>query len=148
VRAAFRRLSRQDSGADLVEYALLVALFAAVVIGGIYAYSQANSNTLNGAADGLNAATPTSSGSGGGSGGSGGSTQGSGGGGGTGSGHGSQGGSGGNGGSGGGYGNGGGGQGGQGGFGGQGGSGGSGGGVPTNPHPLGPPQGGVGDGSQ
>src|SRR4029077_2727775 len=130
MQSTLRRLWRQQSGQDIPEYALLVALIAIVIIAAIYTYGLANSNKLGGATDGLKAAAPAA-GQGGGGGGS--SGQGSGD---AGQGQGGQGGSGGIGG----------GQGGDGGGGGQcgvgrggqGGQGGSGGGLPTDPKPIKP----------
>lgn len=132
-----RRFWREQLGADIPEYALLVGLLAVGILAAIYAYGVANSNSFSGATDGLNAAAPTSA-QGGGGGGAGG--QGSGGG--SGSGQSGQGGSGGSGS----------GQGGDGGSsgssgGGSGGSGGGGGTLPNNPTPLEPSHGSGSGGS-
>jgi len=69
MQSTLRRLWRQQSGQDIPEYALLVALIAIVIIAAIYTYGLANSNKLGGATDGLKAAAPAA-GQGGGGGGS------------------------------------------------------------------------------
>jgi Flp pilus assembly pilin Flp len=136
VRSSFRRFWREQLGADIPEYALLVALLAVGILAAIYAYGHANSNSFSGATSGLNAAAPTSAGGGGGGGAGGqgsdgGSGSGQGGSGGSGSGQSGDGGSGGSSG---------------GGSGGSGGSGGGGGTLPNNPTPL-EPHHGSGSGS-
>jgi len=136
VRSKFRRFWREQLGADIPEYALLVGLLAVGILAAIYAYGLANSNSFSGATDGLNAAAPTSAqGGGGGAGsqgggsGSGSGQSGQGGGGGSGSGQSGDGGSGGSPG------------------GGSGGSGGGAGTVPNNPTPLNPSHGSGSGGS-
>jgi Flp pilus assembly pilin Flp len=69
MRSIFRRLWHQQSGQDIPEYALLVALIAVGILAAIYAYGLANSNTFGGATDGISAAAPSSAQSGGGGGG-------------------------------------------------------------------------------
>jgi len=52
--------SKDDTGASLVEYALLLALIAVVAIGALAFLGHAVSNTLNNVANSINGTTSTS----------------------------------------------------------------------------------------
>ena len=71
MRSRLSRFWREQFGADIPEYALLVALIAVGILAALYAYGLANSNSFGGAADGLKAAAPAASSGGGAGGGSG-----------------------------------------------------------------------------
>ena len=57
-KAWLQAQTKTERGASLVEYALLVALIAVVVIGAITLLGRSASNTFSDVSDDLNGATP------------------------------------------------------------------------------------------